>query len=775
MAITALLGMIAAAGSPARGADAPFDDSYAVVVSQATAAADGWRDVVVALRDKYDATVIEYDGDVRSARDALAELFPRYACFVATPEETGRSFVTAVHRMTRSLDDDPYTDVRWGIITGYSSADALRIATAEGPLIIRKGAAGVAIPLEHFDEGVWFDECQAGRYHEKIAAGTIESKTCDADTTARLVDAFNQFHTDFFMTSGHATERDWQIGYTYPNGQFRCEHGVLFGLDLKGNRYDINSPNPKVYLAAGNCLMGHVKDRESMALAFMGSGGVNQLVGYTVATWFGSAGWGTRDYFFSPPGQYTFHDTWFYAQQLLLDELHRKHPKTADLAISAFDQNGMDAFFDAVASAGGYEDRDEVFYEHAGLLWDRDAVAFYGDPAWEARLADHGQGWTESITVNSDGITIRLHAASNAQLKKPPALALPIRMTRPRINTGEEYWPLVTDDFVILRAITTMRKGETYELILVEDAPEQQEAAPSPKEDAIEWPAVMEAITLLPDVYLPDVIKAIGAAEANAGELVEAIHAVAPEHREGLAFLLANMPQRDLTTLTGEFLAKNVELAYQARSEAPWGADVPDDIFLNDVLPYVNLNERRDDWRQDFHDRFIDAAKACGTIEATVADLNKRVYETFDVTYHPTKRHKPDQSPYETIVLHYASCTGLSIILTDALRSVCIPARVAGTPLWVNRSGNHSWVEVWDGEWYFIGAAEPAPYNTTWFNGVAAEADPTKPEHCIYAASFKRTGLPFPLVWAPQIDYVYAIDVTERYAAPSKEEEPAEE
>ena len=38
------------------------------------------------------------------------------------------------------------------------------------------------------------------------------------------------------------------------------------------------------------------------------------------------------------------------------------------------------------------------------------------------------------------------------------------------------------------------------------------------------------------------------------------------------------------------------------------------------------------------------------------------------------------------------------------------------------------------------------------------------PEHAIYAASFQRTPLRFPLVWDRSIDYVYAVNVTDRYA-----------
>jgi hypothetical protein len=34
--------------------------------------------------------------------------------------------------------------------------------------------------------------------------------------------------------------------------------------------------------------------------------GVKQIVGYTVTTWYGYAGWGCLDYFVKQPGRYTF-------------------------------------------------------------------------------------------------------------------------------------------------------------------------------------------------------------------------------------------------------------------------------------------------------------------------------------------------------------------------------------------------------------------------------------------------------------------------------------
>jgi hypothetical protein len=130
-----------------------------------------------------------------------------------------------------------------------------------------------------------------------------------------------------------------------------------------------------------------------------------------------------------------------------------------------------------------------------------------------------------------------------------------------------------------------------------------------------------------------------------------------------------------------------------------------------------------------------------------------------------TKRKKADQSPFESMESGLASCTGLSIMLIDACRAVGIPARFVGTPLWSDRSGNHSWVEVYDQGWHFTGAAEPAgdALDKAWFIGRAAKAQRDSRRHAIYAVSFRHTPQPFPMVWKRGADYVHSVNVTDRY------------
>ena len=258
-------------------------------------------------------------------------------------------------------------------------------------------------------------------------------------------------------------------------------------------------------------------------------------------------------------------------------------------------------------------------------------------------------------------------------------------------------------------------------------------------------------------------------AGTNRAELVAALEQTPADQREGMKFLIANMPQPDLETLSASFLRENVSLAYEVAGQVPWAKNIPEEIFLNDVLAYASVNEPRDNWRQRLHDICLPLVKDAKTAAEAAQLINQKLFSLLNVKY-STKRRIPHQGPFETMETGVATCTGLSILLVDACRSVGIPARVVGTPLWVNKSGNHTWVEIWDGDWHFAGAAEADPngLDRGWFGHNASQAVKDIPEHSIYASSFRKTGLSFPLSWARRIDYVPAVNVTERYAAKAK-------
>lgn len=263
--------------------------------------------------------------------------------------------------------------------------------------------------------------------------------------------------------------------------------------------------------------------------------------------------------------------------------------------------------------------------------------------------------------------------------------------------------------------------------------------------------------------------SAVQSGGTNRTELVKALQMVPVAQREGMTFLIANMPPPDLKTLSADFLLANTALAYEALAQAPWGKQIPPEIFLNDILPYAVVTEPRDDWRAKMRERCLPLVRGCRTPGEAALALNRELFGLVKVKYSP-ERERADQSVPETLQSGLASCTGLTILLVDACRSVGVPARLAGTPMWMNGSGNHSWAEIWDHGWHFVGAAEPdqAGLDHAWFVDRAEQARADEPEHAIYAASFAKTGLDFPPAWSTNQIWVSAVNVTARYAKPGE-------
>ncbi len=269
----------------------------------------------------------------------------------------------------------------------------------------------------------------------------------------------------------------------------------------------------------------------------------------------------------------------------------------------------------------------------------------------------------------------------------------------------------------------------------------------------------------VPKEYHALIDRTIATAGDNAKELKKALKEVPHNEREGMAFLISYMPERDARSLSADFLLENVQYAYKARAEFPWAKEVPDSVFLNDVVAYANLNENRENWRKDFYERFKKYVAPCKTMREAIDSVNKNVRDELLVDYN-TKREKPDQAPYESMRQHMASCSGLSILLTDAFRAVGIPSRVAGTPAWHDDRGNHNWNEVWiDGQWRFTEYYPSDDLDQSWFLTDAGKAIKEDVRKAIYAASFKPTGSYFPLVRDDDIRYVHAENVTDRYTS----------
>ena len=278
----------------------------------------------------------------------------------------------------------------------------------------------------------------------------------------------------------------------------------------------------------------------------------------------------------------------------------------------------------------------------------------------------------------------------------------------------------------------------------------------APAASTVATPAMTSAINLE---------NALAQAGANRPQIELALQKVPANQRAGMEFLVGNMPVIDLQTLTSQFLLDHIAQSYAAFNAAPWKAQIPQQIFLNAILPYASLNEKREDASALLIDKIRPIVAGAQTPGEAALRLNKQLFPAVGVKY-STERQRPDQCVSMSLASGLASCSGLSILLVNACRAAGVPARVVGTPLWSNGRGNHTWVEVYDaGGWHYLGAAEPDDkgLDHAWFEGDASAAK-NDGLHAIYATSWQRDGTHFPLVWDEQLDWVSAQNVTARYA-----------
>lgn len=219
------------------------------------------------------------------------------------------------------------------------------------------------------------------------------------------------------------------------------------------------------------------------------------------------------------------------------------------------------------------------------------------------------------------------------------------------------------------------------------------------------------------------------------------------EYRDELAYLIINMLPADRDTMSLTLLEENVHYAHHVRNTYEWAKQLPEETYLTDVLPYHVVDEVRDAWRKELYELFAPYVDTCRTMEEAIRAVNSRIPDLTGVHYN-TLREKTNQSPRESMRQGMASCTGLSILLVDAYRSVGIPARFVGTASWHDNRGNHSWTEVWlDGQWRVTEYYFPSKLDHLWFMADAAKANPYDRTYAIYATKFGKADDWFPMVW----------------------------
>ena len=383
---------------------------YAIVVAKETHDHVGWGRVVRALEAKRSARVFHWGSSDDALRGELGAYRPRYVCFIARPAELaqeGRAqartrdgrvvqlplcgvWYQRVSGLMCSLDADPYDDAIWAVLTGATPEDALRVVAAE-PLVVRRGLSHVTSGwLQWLESGVSLSEVNKGERWLKQPGKPVEKTEGPADTTREFVRELNADKADMVSTSGHATEHDWQMGYSYRSGQIVVPGHIgklpqaarasyarlresdaaafaaarLLAVDAHNEVLAIATKNPKIYYSPGNCRIARVDGPGCMALGWIDHGAV-QFFGHVGIQTRSCYAWGVAEYFLALQGRFTFAESVWLNQQALRWQLSQ---------MSDAERRGK---YICCRNETGFPVQGKVFWL---------TTVLYGDPAWSARV-----------------------------------------------------------------------------------------------------------------------------------------------------------------------------------------------------------------------------------------------------------------------------------------------------------------------------------------------------------------------------------------------------
>lgn len=460
---------------------------YAVVVDKETQADSAWAKVTDALIQKHKAALIVYDGEVENALPELREVFPKYACFVTKPEKANTPFVVRVNRLIRQLDSDPYADAVHAILTGYDAAAALQTALATEPKIASTALLSCGVGPARFKDAAFISDGSKGRYGRKFADGRVEEKTDTSNKGAFFAEMFETLAPDVIMTSSHGSQVNIEMPFgegsiVAKNGKMwrqRDRRALIDYTTGQAKRETIDNDRliaiqpatkPNIFFAFGNCLTGDIHKPDCLALDAMRHFKSTQFIGYCYTTWYGLQGnltlWGWEQ-----GGGYTpLNEAHYFANQTLLYRLGKAAPELRDYPYknpsSNMSMGKLAAEIMPMIPKGG--NRQQCL----GMVWDRDCVAFYGDPKHACYLdKDHTVKPSIITELKQEGNRYTFTLKALEEVGKPGQSTAPRghlfakRLKNIKVIEGAEHDPIIADNFILVDKPGPIKKGESIKIV----------------------------------------------------------------------------------------------------------------------------------------------------------------------------------------------------------------------------------------------------------------------------------------------------------------------
>lgn len=366
-----------------------------------------WRAVSDAIQVKHVRKGYEVQGCLEEvAERILKKTKPKYVTFVLTPQECKFKKILKLHRLMRTIKDDPYENAVWGVVTGPDVASAMRVAKAEKPDLSRiLSTTGVNESL-YTDVVTISDANPPGGVVRKAKGGEVVREQVEGDMTHIFAAAWKELEPGVIVTSSHASERNLEMPFsrgnivvkdgelwTQPNARLidyatgHAKEGAAVGVERLAK-----SVKGRIWIAPGNCLIANNLDNNSMVMAALGYGHCDQFMGYMVTTWYGAVGWGCFGKW--QGGGKTLGETYLESVNETIAKAVAICPNQAEFKPSAKTAKAFERKFyeqlnefvrEKAKFAKDFNDK-KVQQELVGSLWDRDTTVLWGDPALETAL-----------------------------------------------------------------------------------------------------------------------------------------------------------------------------------------------------------------------------------------------------------------------------------------------------------------------------------------------------------------------------------------------------
>ncbi len=479
---------------PTHDVSAIKGNEYVVIMTEATAALPEWKKVADTLVAKYPGAKLSLVPDFSqdNCQKALIDAGARYAAYVARPEEIGRTVINAFHRAARRIDEDPWGDCIWGVVTGYDASYAQRIAETKEPLIIKRLLGTTNVHYAPYEHSCCITDWHGSPILEQSGYQEPTSRTIAPDSEegkAGMQSIFaRQLSSEkpqLIVTASHATQHNLEMPFgrglilakdnrfhTLPEALFPHYKSALRQVMSGQNKLAISqlaeekklpaiAPDnePRVWLAAGNCLFGDTNyTNQSMVVTALSAYTCNQAVGYTVPSWYGEGGWGTLSLFTSNTTGTSLAEAWFLNNQFLL---HKTMQIDKALLDAEFNDERISYGLQISINQSGAALTAENARNAVGLVHDRDTVAFYGDPAWNASIdSTHAPAPYSIKWISPTECTI----TANQDTKGRCAIWFPNADIARGCSKSNIEGAVLTDDFLLIPTLE-MKKGEQMSVL----------------------------------------------------------------------------------------------------------------------------------------------------------------------------------------------------------------------------------------------------------------------------------------------------------------------